>query len=253
MRTTGRAPLAAVCLGLLLAAGAVAAETVYVTDRFEIGVHESTELDSIILAVIPSGTTLTVVAKEAGFVRVRTPDGVEGWVDARYVGPDKPSVALLDERDARLLEAARSLGDARAEVEVLRQRIAELQRDAATAAQNSSTAPERVTVASGADAAKLEEAERMLAGLTRENLQLKARVTDLQASVGALERSVSAAESEADAHSRSDVWRGPIREEGRSWTVWQWLLFGSILLLAFAAGGYAVDWESRRRHGGFRV
>ena len=31
------------------------------------------------------------------------------------------------------------------------------------------------------------------------------------------------------------------------------LLFGSILLLAFAAGGYAVDWDSRRRHGGFRI
>jgi hypothetical protein len=30
-------------------------------------------------------------------------------------------------------------------------------------------------------------------------------------------------------------------------------MFGSILLLAFAAGGYAVDWESRRRHGGFRI
>jgi len=49
------------------------------------------------------------------------------------------------------------------------------------------------------------------------------------------------------------MWQGLIRNEGRTWTPWQWLLFGSILLLAFAAGGYAVDWDSRRRHGGFRI
>ncbi|NIP45176.1 MAG: hypothetical protein GWO29_01675, partial [Gammaproteobacteria bacterium] len=51
----------------------------------------------------------------------------------------------------------------------------------------------------------------------------------------------------------SKMWRGPVSEQAKSWTLWQWLLFASILLLAFAAGGYAVDWDSRRRHGGFRI
>ena len=31
--------------------------------------------------------------------------------------------------------------------------------------------------------------------------------------------------------------QGPVSNDVRAWTPWQWLLFGSILLLAFAAGG----------------
>lgn len=245
----------AACLWLcLLAAAPMAnAETVYVTDRFEIGVHENTNIDSVILTVIPSGTPLTVIDRDGEFVEVNTPAGIKGWVDARYVVNEEPSVALLQERDEKLSEAVRSLGAARAEVEVLRQRVSELQRDAATAAHHAPDMAKPISLKSNEDSAKLEEAQRALEQLANENQQLRGRITDLQAIQSASEKSLTASAEKAREESLANIMQGPASAEMRFWTPWQWLLFASIVLLAFAAGGYVVDWESRRRHGGFRI
>ena len=240
-------------LWLVLLTVPAGAETVYVADRFEIGVHDNTNIDSAIVAVIPSGTPLTVVDRNGEFVEVNTPDGVRGWVDTRYVVSDKPSVALLEEHDAKLQDAVRSLGAARAEVEVLRQRVTELQRDAATAAHNSPGITKSVSLVANEDTTKLKDAERALENLAQENQQLKIHIADLQAIQTASAKSAAESEATEKHEGRESIWQGPVRNEARTWTPWQWLLFGSILLLAFAAGGYAVDWGSRRRHGGFRV
>lgn len=248
-----RAWVSATLLALALATTPVGADTVYVTDRFEIGVHDGTDLDSVILAVVPSGTPLTVLNRSGAFVEITTPDGVKGWVDARYLVSEKPGIALVTDGDARLAEASRQLGDARAEVEVLRQRVAELQRDAASAAQTTSTETPTAALESSADAAKLGETQRALEAATRETRLLKARVAELQASKLELENALRESGSQQEHDGSNGLWQGPVAHEGRSWTPWQWLLFGSILLLAFATGGYAVDWESRRRHGGFRI
>jgi SH3 domain protein len=229
-------------LWLILVTAPAGAETVYVADRFEIGMHDNTSIDSAIVAVIPSGTPLTVIDRDGEFVKVSTSDGVRGWVDTRYVVSDKPSVALLEERDAKLQDAMTSLRAARGEVEVLRQRVTELQRDAATAS-------------------RLKDAERELENLAKANQRLEVRIADLQAvqiatAKSAAEPSVAGkalTEMAAKEEMGKSIWHGPVSDEARTWTPWQWLMFGSILLLAFAAGGYAVDWESRRRHGGFRV
>ena len=258
MKGLSRPCTLATFLWLVLLTAPAGAETLYVADRFEIGVHDDTNIDSAIVAVIPSGTPLTVIDRDGEFMKVSTPDGVRGWVDTRYVVSDKPSVALLEEHVAKLRETVRSLGDARAEVEVIRQRVSELQRDATTAARNSPGITKSVAVATNEAASKLEDAERELENQVEVNQQLKIRIADLQAIQIASAKSAAesaltekvAAEKEQGGNS---IWHGPVSNEARTWTQWQWLLFGSILLLAFAAGGYAVDWESRRRHGGFRV
>ena len=253
MKAANRPCALAVFLWLSLLMVSASAETVYVSDRFEIGVHESTAIDSVILAVIASGTPLTVIARDGDFVQIRTPDGTSGWVDAGYIVSERPGVVLRDEQDAKLQQAVRSLGDARAEVEVLRQRVTELQRDATTAAHNSPEIAKPISLAPNEDSAKLEEAERALERLEEENLELETRISDLQAS--RVESAKLAADSEAKKPEGAleNMLRGPVSNESQTWTPWQWLLFGSILLLSFAAGGYMVDWESRRRHGGFRI
>lgn len=253
MNEATRPTVLAVSLWLLVLMAPAGAETVYVGDRFEIGVHDNTNIDSVILEVIPSGTPLTVVNRDGNFVEVSTPDGIKGWVDARYVVTEKPSVALLDERDAKLKDAERSLGAARAEVEVLRQRVTELQRDAATATHHSSDIAKPISLAPNEDSTKLKDAERKLEKLANENQKLKTRITDLQAVRSESEKSVSESQATETEASLENIVTGSASNEMRIWTPWQWLLFGSILLLAFAAGGYVVDWESRRRHGGFRI
>ena len=122
-----------------------------------------------------------------------------------------------------------------------------------TAARSASAATTQVALESSEDTAKLKETERQLETLSRENRVLKVQMADLQATKAELEESAAATAPENDRGPAELIWQGPMSNEGRAWTPWQWLLFGSILLLAFAAGGYAVDWESRRRHGGFRI
>lgn len=255
-----RGSLRARALIALLSLSAVtipaAGETLYVSNRLEIGVHESKEIDSVIVAVIPSGTPLVVTGRDGEFVQVTTPDGIKGWVDRRYVVSEAPAIAVPAieapaDHDAKLEEAVRSLGAARAEVEVLRQRLKELERDAASAAANAKAAPRT----SNRDSAMLKDAKRELDKLARENRQLKSDIQSLKAVQIAAEKSVAEPESEpAEKESSTlSIWQGPVAEEAKTWTPWQWLLAGSILLLAFAAGGYAVDWQFRRRHGGFRI
>jgi len=251
MRAGNRA--LSIFLGLCVYTASVNAETVYVSDRFEIGVHDSSKLDSVILAVIASGTPLTVVTRDGEFVQISTPDGITGWVDARYIVSERPSVNVRDEQDAKLKEAQRTVGDARAEVEVLRLRISELQRDAATAAHNSPAIAKPISLAPNEDSAKLKDAQQALEDLKDENRELKTNITDLQASYQASEKMVAESEAKIEEGALEDLIRGPVNSEVKNWTPWQWLMFGSILLLSFAAGGYMVDWESRRRHGGFRI
>ncbi len=258
MKRTTRPCALALFLWLSVLTVPAEAETVYVADRFEIGVHDNTNIDSVILAVIPSGTPLAVIDRDGEFMEVSTPDGTKGWVDTRYVVSEKPSVALLKEQDAKLQEAVRSLGAARAEVEVLRQRVTELKRDAATATHNSPVVTKPASLSPNEDSAKLKDAKRELANLAEENQQLKIRIGDLQAiqiASAKLTAESEAEEKEAKGkeESRESIWHWPVIDDAQTWAPWQWLLFGSILLLAFAVGGYAVDWESRRRHGGFRI
>ena len=231
----------------------VTAETVYVADRFEIGVHGDTNIDSVIVAVIPSGTPLEIISRKGEFVEVSTPDGTKGWIDARYVVSEKSSAALLAEYDAKIQVAVHALGAARAEVEVLRQRVTELQRDAATAAQSSPGLENPASPTASDDSAKLKEMKGVLEALAQENRQLEVRIADLQTDQIAAVKSATERMAAEKQQPRQGIWHGPVSDEAKTWTPWQWLLFGSILLLAFAAGGYAVDWESRRRHGGFRV
>jgi len=253
MKTTSRPCALLVFLWLSLLMVSTSAETVYVSDRFEIGVHDDISIDSVILAVIASGTPLTVIARSGDVVQVSTPDGTTGWVDARHIVSELPAVALREEHDAKIQEILRSLGDARAQVEVLRQRITELQRDAATTAHESPGIARPISLAGDEDSAKLKDAERALENLEEENRALKTRLTDLQASLGASAKLAADSEAKKQPGPLENMMRGPLSNETQTWTPWRWLLFGSILLLSFATGGYMVDWESRRRHGGFRV
>jgi SH3 domain protein len=83
--------LLGVCLLFTTMVGA-AAETRYVSDALEITLRTGQSTQHQILRMITSGTPLQVLEtdEKAGYTRVRTPQGVEGWVLTRYL-MDNPS------------------------------------------------------------------------------------------------------------------------------------------------------------------
>ncbi len=74
------------CISLLLA-GSARAETSYVSDSLEITMRSGKGNSFSITRMLSSGTPLEVleVDKDAGYTRVRTKSGKEGWVLSRYL------------------------------------------------------------------------------------------------------------------------------------------------------------------------
>lgn len=124
----------ALFLWLLLAVGAAQAESVYVNDVLRVGVRTQPDSNETPVAVVISGTELSVLERRDGYVRIRTPDGVEGWVSDSYVVNEPPARLLLaqaiKERDsvkAQLAELQKSLAARSAQADELLQRVDELQ------------------------------------------------------------------------------------------------------------------------------
>lgn len=74
-------------MGLLMCSAVLANSTRYVTDQLEITLRSGQSTKHQILRMLRSGTPLEVLETdaEAGYTRVRTPDGNEGWVITRYL------------------------------------------------------------------------------------------------------------------------------------------------------------------------
>jgi len=80
----------------LVAASAVPAETLYVTDRVLVGLHQAPDEASPLITSLPSGTAVETLETREGFTRVRTPDGKTGWMSSGYLVAQQPATAVVD-------------------------------------------------------------------------------------------------------------------------------------------------------------
>lgn len=215
------------------AAFPILAETIYIIDHLAVGVHESKVLNSAIIKVLPSGTALEVVEREEEFVKVRTEEGLEGWVDKNYVMVDKPAVLALLELEAKHVDAVNALEVARAEIESLSLTVGALE-----------SAGERQETTEDATSDALREMQR----LAEENQALKAELESAKAIAVTSETIQEVVMTPAMVSGHGISIATPI-----GLTKWHWIMVLALMVLAFGFGGYMVDWGSRRRHGGFRV
>lgn len=96
-------------LGLMQAAGSAmaqeqAGESRWVTDSFEITMRNGKGNRKAIIRMLRSGTKIELLEtdEEAGYSRVRTSSGAEGWVLNRYLLKRPPARITLPEIEARL-------------------------------------------------------------------------------------------------------------------------------------------------------
>jgi SH3 domain protein len=111
-----------VVLGLFIGLAAESiAQTRYVTDELVITVRTGPSTDNAIVESLNTGDAVTVLEEnvDAGYARVRTESGAEGWALTRYL------VGTRVARD-RLAEAERELSQARESVAGLRAQVTEL-------------------------------------------------------------------------------------------------------------------------------
>ena len=218
---------------IVIASFAVTAETVYVIDHLAVGVHEEKVLNSAIIKVLPTGTTLEVLERDEELVRVRTDDGLEGWVDKNYVMQDKPAQLALLELEAKHVDAVNELEVARAEIESLTLTVESLE----SAGQLQETTEEATS-----------DALREMQRLAEENRNLKQDLESAKA-IAATAQTIQ----EVILTPGSEMGHGVPLGGGLGLTKWHWIMVLALMVLAFGFGGYLVDWSVRRRHGGFRV
>jgi len=85
-----------VLIGLLILPAASVAETVYVSENFEITMRTGPGTDRKIISLVESGKALEILEKGEEWSKVRTINGKEGWVLNRYLSASQPCAMVLD-------------------------------------------------------------------------------------------------------------------------------------------------------------
>lgn len=243
----------------LLTSATVQAEVAYVSEGVNLGVHQEPALTSTILALVPASTPLEILERNNGLVKVRLGDGMEGWVDGRYLAKDISPVQKANGLEAELVQTSTELAKARelaAELEYQLNREKERARIMEADLLKARKKLEEKPAKGGNSAAASADAVRKLRKASEENQRLKKRIAEIKSKLEA-----AASESgepkviivERDASSDNEASLISRYTAITHWQLWEVMLLFFGLLLAFAAGGYLVDWEVRRRHGGFRV
>ena len=150
---------------LLMQVLIVNAQTLYVNDRLQIGLHTQPTLSSTIAELLPSGTQLELIERNGAVAKVRTAAGVEGWVDGNYIGTDPPARPLLQAMESELAGAQAALADLQAKLVAMEQR------------------PEHVATQRAADQSAVLPADalREMQLLAQENQRLKQQNAELDA------------------------------------------------------------------------
>jgi len=255
-------------LFFLSIAGVASAETLYVTDRILLGVHQQAVETSPVIETIPSGTAVTVIEKGDDFTQVQLADGKQGWVSSGYLKPQKPATAELDAAYAQLKQAqatVKKLNDEltkkerdsqvrQDEISNDKNTIKELQKklkDQASAKPSAAPSQEaqdqikalqaQVKQLTDDKAALVKQSKSestvSLVDLQKQNQQLQARIESALANLQG--KQVPSASELAS-----------IRP---SFPVWYWILLFAIFIGGIAAGFGWFDYHHRKRHGGFRV
>jgi SH3 domain protein len=101
---------------VLFAAAPSAAQTLYVSDMLTVPLRSGPSTAHRILhRGLPSGTELTRLGEDAaaGFTRVRTATGTEGWLETQYLVNEPIARARLDAALSRASRLERDLGELR--------------------------------------------------------------------------------------------------------------------------------------------
>ena len=74
----------------------VFADTRYVSDRLIISVRDGQDQNAAVLGYLETAAPVEVLEENGDFLRIRTEDGLEGWVRAQYIVSETPKTLIID-------------------------------------------------------------------------------------------------------------------------------------------------------------
>lgn len=172
---------AALWFALALAASAVGAETRYVTDQYDFNLRSGESTRYKILRQLPSGTPLSIleINNDSGYARVRTEDGLTGYIMLSYLQDEPAARSKLEAMEATLAELQQ-------EPDKLAARLSRLQREHGDLAEQAETL-KRDKQDLEAELAEIRNAATNAIQIDRERRQLQEQVSNLLLKVDQLE------------------------------------------------------------------
>lgn len=173
----------------------------WVSDQFEITMRSGKDNRKAIVRMLPSGARLELLEEdaEAGYSRVKTPGGAEGWVLNRYLMKSPPARMILPDLETRLRKSQEKRSELEREIRDLRQERSELQRQSGQLEKSGLTLQEELDEVRRLSSSVIEvndqnkqlkrrliENERLLDELKVENNRLAARSSREWFVIGAL-------------------------------------------------------------------
>lgn len=255
---------------LFLFANVSSAASMYVTDRILLGVHAQPSEVSPIVQSIPSGTKVEVVQNQGDFTKVKLVNGVNGWVNNKYLMNEQPSTVQYDKlfsENQKNIETLKKLNTTLSK----RERDVQIYRDELSNAKHAIKQLKKggkattTVVADPEQEKKLAEAEAKIAGLTKQLDEIKNASKNAGNSEDDTKAALKFAEEEnaalqariALAVSSLSGEKAPTPEElagiRPSFPLWYWLLMVIALAVGVGGGVMWMDHQSRKRHGGYRV
>lgn len=158
----------------------------YVRDWITLPLRQTQSVESAIMHPgVSSGTVLTIVKEDSGsgFTRVRTNEGVEGWIASRH---------LIAEPTARM-----RLDKINTELEELRKTNARLEQEQSNVPADQRLAAQQLTQLRSDNARLQQELQTLQQApdnaiqLAQENIELKKNNTDLQAQVVTVNKAIA--------------------------------------------------------------
>lgn len=217
------------------------AETVYVIDELNIGLHEDRTIDSPIIKLVPSGTSLSVIERDNDLIYVQEGGGTKGWINNKYVVMEKPGKSRITQ-----LEKSN---------EALKQEIAQLKATTTAAPTNGTDAQKELEQQLNSERLKAGDLEAQLAALKTnvadidDSGKLLADIESLKQENRQLITQLESSGIEVEANS------GSLSEDSFSISSMKQMIVTLLIVFAIglAGGIFILDFHNRRRHGGFRV
>ena len=268
--------LALLCIGLIFSQS-VSAETLYVTDRILLGIHQLADEQSPILKSIPSGRVVTVISKQGEFINVRTEDGTQGWVVANFLVKTKPATKQYDNLFAQYQKSVETL---KVVNERLTKKERELQIKHDQLSNASTTIRELKKVAKSGNKEKavnvanvgvvdpneLEVANLEIKALKTKLLSLEQQAKDTKNADPNDTQSKLIKTEQENTLMRNSIEMALASLEGKhvptaeelagmraSFPAWYWGLTIALIILGVIGGIVWNDYKNRKRHGGFRI
>ena len=121
---------------LIMMPALAVADTAYVTDTLQLGMHHAADTSDQPFRSLDSGQAVEILDRTRYYAHVQLPDGTEGYVKAAYLVSDKPAKLIVAETQAERDRLARELEETKkafaqpsATIDALKQKAATLQQE----------------------------------------------------------------------------------------------------------------------------